>query len=705
MSSSNLNKKRLRASDPVSIIVGKLPHNNYYYISDSLSGGNTKIKISMIDLTNTKEEKQISLKEHEEENDNSLDILNLGNQILKDEMPKIVNNIKSNETEQIYLPISASWFNFDNIHEIEIKSLPEFFCGKYPSKTPQVYKKYRNFIINLYRENSTMYLSSNACRKHLAGDAFAILRIHSFLEHWGLINFKINAKFKPNFIPKAFNFKSPIYIDSNLFMFDNNSPNNNNISNYNNPESNIVLTNQNKNIATLYPINNLSNKIFNNFLNDCISDKENCENSELKKFEKINFLSQNYRPKCDVCGNLCTMDWYITKDNKNEEENDSDNDLNFSINIDEKSLYKEYFIVCETCFGDQNIPLPNNLKRENFELSSIYNLFSKEKLNEKIINKLNEQKWTEEEDKKLLEGLKNDKSWDQLMESFGNDKKKTKQDCILHLLQMPMNNMNEKYNNDNDSEDEIEELIEEDEEKGDKIEEIGKVDSQEIKEDNKDINEKGIEKENENENENNNIINENNINNDINNIDANNIINNTKDIIDEDKKNEMNIEESKKDEKNIIDNSNKGLNEKMNNNMIEIFMRLFKRYLNESNDNNENNENNNDEDNNGNILNKSFKEVIYKTFAKSINKCKELKDEEKDEMKRIVDILVYLEMKKIELKMNYFKQFERELEYKKTQLKTIETQIIQERIKLITQKLLLQKKQQQTNEINKNNLV
>ena len=101
---------------------------------------------------------------------------------------------------------------------------------------------------------------------------------------------------------------------------------------------------------------------------------------------------------------------------------------------------------------------------------------------------------------------------------------------------------------------------------------------------------------------------------------------------------------------------------------------------------------------NGNISNQSFKEVIYKTFAKSINKCRELKNEEKNEMKNIVDILVYLEMKKIEIKMNYFKQFERVLEYKKTQLKTIETQIIQERIKLITKKLLLQQKQQQANE-------
>ena len=46
---------------------------------------------------------------------------------------------------------------------------------------------------------------------------------------------------------------------------------------------------------------------------------------------------------------------------------------------------------------------------------------------------------------------------------------------------------NQKYNDDDNSEEENEELIEEDEEKGDKIEEIGKVDSQEIKEDNKDI--------------------------------------------------------------------------------------------------------------------------------------------------------------------------------------------------------------------------
>ena len=91
MSSSNLNKKRARPAEPLIITLGKLNHG-YYYINDSISGGGTKIKISMVDLSNTKEEKQISLKEHEEENDASLDILNLSHQVLKDELPKIVNS-------------------------------------------------------------------------------------------------------------------------------------------------------------------------------------------------------------------------------------------------------------------------------------------------------------------------------------------------------------------------------------------------------------------------------------------------------------------------------------------------------------------------------------------------------------------------------------------------------------------------------------
>ena len=653
---SNLNKKRARNISPLTITIGKLPHDKYYYISDSLSNktNNTKIKISMMDL---KDDKQIVLKEREEEKNAAFDILGMEPQILRGELPKIINTIEKNESENIYLPISASWFNMDNIHEIEMKSLPEFFVGKYPSKTPSIYKNYRNFIINLYRENSSMYLSSKTCLKHLAGDSGAIMRIHSFLEHWGLINFKLNPKFKPNFIPKAFNFKSPLFIDSSLFMIDN-SKKNENIIDYNEPERSLMIKNKNKNVALLYPINKISNELFNKFVDnmnniDIINkDKDNNDSAFYKNFKKINFLSQNYRPKCDVCGNFCMVDWYITKENlgKNEEENESDIEMGVSISIDENSLKREFFLICEECFNNKEIPLPNNLKRENFELSSVYNLLSRDKLNHKLIDKMNQQKWTEEENKTLLESLKTNNNWDDIIKSLGQDSTKSKKDCILHLIQMP--------------------LEKEEEEESQKIKEKEK--DKEITEEEHDIelNKKGENMDINKNNEEENIIEDKEIKNNIE-------INKENEI-----KNEIKIEEEKKEQEK---------NDKMNNNMIEILMRMFKRYLNEKNDKNVSDEN-------GNILNKYFKEVIYKTFAKSIDKCKELKNIEKNEMKNIVDILVYLQMKKIELKMNYFRQFERLLEYKKNQLRTIETQIINERIKLITKKLLLQKKQQQANE-------
>ena len=653
---SNLNKKRARNISPLTITIGKLPHDKYYYISDSLSNktNNTKIKISMMDL---KDDKQIVLKEREEEKNAAFDILGMEPQILRGELPKIINTIEKNESENIYLPISASWFNMDNIHEIEMKSLPEFFVGKYPSKTPSIYKNYRNFIINLYRENSSMYLSSKTCLKHLAGDSGAIMRIHSFLEHWGLINFKLNPKFKPNFIPKAFNFKSPLFIDSSLFMIDN-SKKNENMINYNEPERSLMIKNKNKNVALLYPINKISNELFNKFVDnmnniDIINkDKDNNDSAFYKNFKKINFLSQNYRPKCDVCGNFCMVDWYITKENlgKNEEENESDIEMGVSISIDENSLKREFFLICEECFNNKEIPLPNNLKRENFELSSVYNLLSRDKLNHKLIDKMNQQKWTEEENKTLLESLKTNNNWDDIIKSLGQDSTKSKKDCILHLIQMP--------------------LEKEEEEESQKIKEKEK--DKEITEEEHDIelNKKGENMDINKNNEEEYIIEDKEIKNNIE-------INKENEI-----KNEIKIEEEKKEQEK---------NDKMNNNMIEILMRMFKRYLNEKNDKNVSDEN-------GNILNKYFKEVIYKTFAKSIDKCKELKNIEKNEMKNIVDILVYLQMKKIELKMNYFRQFERLLEYKKNQLRTIETQIINERIKLITKKLLLQKKQQQANE-------
>eukprot|EP00871_Galdieria_phlegrea_P001104 jgi/Galph1/1995/GphlegSOOS_G681.1 len=107
--------------------------------------------------------------------------------------------------EPVTLPSYSRWFRMDSIHDIEKKALEEFFSGQYPSKTPEVYMQYRNFMVQSWRADPKYYLTVTAVRRHLAGDACAIMRIHAFLEHWGLINFSVDASMRPS----ATNFSSP----------------------------------------------------------------------------------------------------------------------------------------------------------------------------------------------------------------------------------------------------------------------------------------------------------------------------------------------------------------------------------------------------------------------------------------------------------------------------------------------------------------
>lgn len=66
----------------------------------------------------------------------------------------------------VIIPSCASWFDINGIHQLERDALPEFFTGK-TSKTPQVYKNYRNHIIKLYRDDPKTYLTATMCRRNL----------------------------------------------------------------------------------------------------------------------------------------------------------------------------------------------------------------------------------------------------------------------------------------------------------------------------------------------------------------------------------------------------------------------------------------------------------------------------------------------------------------------------------------------------------
>jgi SWI/SNF related-matrix-associated actin-dependent regulator of chromatin subfamily C len=115
----------------------------------------------------------------------------------KDKEKDDTDDIVTEQTHHIIVPSYSSWFDYNAIHSIEKRALPEFFNGKNRSKTPEIYLSYRNFMIDTYRLNPTEYLTSTACRRNLAGDVCAIMRGHAFLEQWGLVNYQVDIDSRP----------------------------------------------------------------------------------------------------------------------------------------------------------------------------------------------------------------------------------------------------------------------------------------------------------------------------------------------------------------------------------------------------------------------------------------------------------------------------------------------------------------------------
>ncbi|KAI8068818.1 SWIRM domain-containing protein [Thamnidium elegans] len=108
------------------------------------------------------------------------------------------------QQHEIIIPSYAAWFDISTIHSIETRGLPEFFNNKNKSKNPSVYKEYRDFMINTYRLNPLEYLTVTACRRNMTGDVCAIIRVHAFLEQWGLINYQMDPTAKPTAIGPPF---------------------------------------------------------------------------------------------------------------------------------------------------------------------------------------------------------------------------------------------------------------------------------------------------------------------------------------------------------------------------------------------------------------------------------------------------------------------------------------------------------------------
>lgn len=131
-----------------------------------------------------------------------------------DEVAQTARKYLSEQTQEVIVPSYSTWFDMGHIHAIERRSLPEFFNNKNRSKTPTIYKDYRDFMINTYRLNPSEYLTFTACRRNLAGDVCAIMRVHAFLEQWGLINYQVDPETRPASLGPPFTGHFRVLVDT-----------------------------------------------------------------------------------------------------------------------------------------------------------------------------------------------------------------------------------------------------------------------------------------------------------------------------------------------------------------------------------------------------------------------------------------------------------------------------------------------------------
>jgi SWI/SNF related-matrix-associated actin-dependent regulator of chromatin subfamily C len=113
-------------------------------------------------------------------------------------------------------PSHAAWYSADKVAEIERRALPEYFDDRSAIKTPASYMQMRNLIINMYHEAPGLHLSVTECRRHLAADAGAVMRLHQFLEHWGLINYNAASPGAPAGLVGTVTLDGPVVLAGSL---------------------------------------------------------------------------------------------------------------------------------------------------------------------------------------------------------------------------------------------------------------------------------------------------------------------------------------------------------------------------------------------------------------------------------------------------------------------------------------------------------
>ncbi|WWC71622.1 uncharacterized protein I206_105580 [Kwoniella pini CBS 10737] len=297
------------------------------------------------------------------------------------------------QTHPLVIPSYSSWFSLSTIHPIERRSLPEFFSSRNRSKTPAIYKDYRDFMLNTYRLNPGEYLTVTACRRNLAGDVGAIMRVHAFLEQWGLINYQVDPDTRPAALGPPFTGHFRVTLDTPKGL-------SNLVHPGTRPNTGALSLSAQTNGVTPHPSNlDLRKTIYNS---------TSKSSKPISSGEAVKLVATNgdVQPKtqsfaCETCGTDCTRTRYHSaKDGE--------------------------YTLCPTCFVSGRFPSTMfsgdfvRLDEETFKHSSTGA----------------GAEWSDQETLLLLEGVEMfDDDWQNVSEHVGT---RSKEQCIAKFLQLPI---------------------------------------------------------------------------------------------------------------------------------------------------------------------------------------------------------------------------------------------------------------------------
>ncbi|KAK6336691.1 hypothetical protein TWF718_009483 [Orbilia javanica] len=295
------------------------------------------------------------------------------------------------QTFQTIIPSYATWFDMNSISDIERKSLSEFFNNRNRSKTPSIYKDYRDFMVNTYRLNPAEFLTVTACRRNLTGDSGAIMRVHRFLEQWGLINYQVDPEKRPNNVGPPFTGHFRITADTprGLQPFQ--------------PGSGSQVTSEGKPLpATEKAAASASAPKTSDIKSSVTKSVYDTSAKDLGEASKPNGHTEEPEKRqhwCYSCGVDCTRVRYYTSKSKKIE-------------------------LCPNCFLEGRFP--NSFTSADF--------LRADDVSYQAVDR--DAPWSDEETLKLLDAIHMYKDdWNQVAAHVGS---RTREQCVLYFLQMPI---------------------------------------------------------------------------------------------------------------------------------------------------------------------------------------------------------------------------------------------------------------------------